>query len=126
MAKYLDPPPPTVGTREISHTSEWIRSKVIKVMDSLLLKGKAGCLPSWHGIQSKGLEETELNRSLDTKVFMWGKEIWLRRECHNSMKEEATITSAETMKKECEVKWARSAVQPYVQSQLFASSENTT
>ena len=38
--------PPTVGTREVSHTSEWIRSKVTEVMDSLWLKGKAGCLPS--------------------------------------------------------------------------------
>ena len=42
------------------------------------------------------LEETEPNRPLDTKVFMWGKEIWSRRECHNSMKEEVAKTGAKT------------------------------
>ena len=83
-------------TGEGPHTSEWIRSKGIEVIDSLLLKGKAGCLPSWHGIQSNGLEETEPNRPLDTKVLIRGRETWPRRECHNLMEVEAAKTGAET------------------------------
>ncbi len=78
------------------HTSEWIRSKVAKAIDSLLLKGKVGFLPNWHGIQSNGLEETEPNRPLDIKVLMRGREAWPRQECHNSMEVEAATTGAET------------------------------
>lgn len=34
----------------------------MQYIDSLLLKSKKGCFPSWHDIKSKGLEETKPNK----------------------------------------------------------------
>ena len=46
--KYRDPP--ILVTGEGPQTSEWINSKILLEMDSLLLKGKAGCFPNWHEV----------------------------------------------------------------------------
>ena len=63
--KYRDPP--ILETEEGHQTSEWTRSKISVGIDSLVLKGKAGCFPNWHEIQLKFYVDTEPNKPLEAK-----------------------------------------------------------
>ena len=69
-----------MAIREDSHIFKWVRLKGANAIDSLLLKGKTGCFPSWHDIKSEGLEETKPNKLLNTTFFTWGRAAWSNRE----------------------------------------------
>ena len=48
--------------------------------DSLLYDDKVGCFPSWHKVQSNGINETGPNKLLNTKSFIQGRP---RHECQS-------------------------------------------
>ena len=45
-------------------------------IDSLVLKGKAGCFPNWHEIQSKFSIDTEPNKPLEANCCTREEDAW--------------------------------------------------
>ena len=76
-------------------TSEWIRSKISVDIDSLLLKGKAGCVPNQNKIQSKFFVDTEPHKPLEAKCCTWKVDAWPSRACQRVRKgiEETTVAT---------------------------------
>ena len=51
---------------------------------SLVLKGKAGCFPNWHEIQSKFSVDTEPNKPLEANCCTQKEDAWPRRACQRA------------------------------------------
>ena len=52
-------------------------------IDSLVLKGKAGCFLNWHETQSKFSMDTKPNKPLEAKCCTREEDVWLSHECQN-------------------------------------------
>ena len=92
--KYRDPP--ILETEESSQTSEWIRSKILMDVDSLVLKGRAICFPNWHKTQSRFFVDTKPNKPLETNYYTWEEDVWPNWACQSAREwiEETTATVA--------------------------------
>ena len=82
---YRDPP--ILKTEKGPQISEWIRLKTSMDIDSLVLKGKAGCFPNWHETQSKFSLETKPNKPLEAKCCTWEEDVWPSQACKLQGKE---------------------------------------
>ena len=67
-------------------------------IDSLELKGKAGCFPNWHEVQSKLSLNTEPNKPLEANYCTWEEGAWLRQDCQSARecKEETAVAAIAT------------------------------
>ena len=66
-------------------------------IDSLVLKGKAGCFPNRHEIQSKFSVDTEPNKPLKTNCCTREEDVWPSRACQSARKGiEETVAAAAT------------------------------
>ena len=65
-------------------------------IDSLVLKGKAGCFPNWHEIQSKFYVDTELSKPLEVNCCTQEEDAWPSRACQSAREgiEETTVAAA--------------------------------
>ena len=64
-------------------------------IDSLVLKGNAGCFSNWHETKSKFFVDTEPNKSLEAKCYIQEEDVWPSRACQ-SVREgiEETVAAA--------------------------------
>ena len=53
-------------------------------IDSLVLKGKAGCFPNWHEIQSKFFVEIEPNKPLEANCCTQEEDVWVSQACQSA------------------------------------------
>ena len=60
------------------------RSKISVDIDSLVLKGKAGCFPNWHETRSKFSIDTKPNKSLEANCCTWEEDVWPSQVCQST------------------------------------------
>ena len=53
-------------------------------IDSLVLKGKAGCFPNWHETQSKFYVDIKPNKPLEANYCTREEDAWPRRACQRA------------------------------------------
>ena len=65
------------------------------------MKGKLGCFPNWHEIQSKLSLDIEPNKLLEANCCTQEEDVWPRRECQSAREgKEETAAAAATTEKE--------------------------
>ena len=68
-------------------------------IDSLVLKGKAGCFPNWYETQSKFSVDTKPNKPLEANYCTREEDVWPSRACQSAregIEETATTAITET------------------------------
>ena len=66
-------------------------------IDSLVLKGKAGCFSNWHEIQSIFSVDTEPNKPLEANCCTWEEDVWPSQACQSAREGiEETVAAAVT------------------------------